>query len=123
MKEGSIMHPTSYLGAQIKEYRLPDNPTKTIWSMSAKKNIKKAICTVEIDLEKLDKHLLTKVTTPLSSSYHPELDVSAPLDEDFTTWCQKLIGILWWAVDLGCIDIHLSVAPLVQYLAQPQVGH
>lgn len=52
----------------------------------------------------------------------PELDVSAPLDEDFTTWFQKLLGTLWWAVEPGHIDIHLSIAILAQYLVQPRAG-
>jgi len=35
----------------------------------------------------------------------------------------QLIGILRWAVELGRIDIHLPVALMAQYLAQPRVGH
>jgi hypothetical protein len=38
-------------------------------------------------------------------------------------WYQKLIGMLHWAVELGHIDIHLSVALLAQYLVQPRAGH
>jgi hypothetical protein len=123
MKEGSIMKPTTYLGAVVKEFRLPDNPSKPVWSMSAEKKIKEAIRTVEMDLAKINKRLPTNISTPLSSGYRPELDVSAVLDDDYTTWYQKLIGILRWAVELGRIDIHLSVALLAQYLVQPRVGH
>jgi hypothetical protein len=43
MKEDSVMKPTMYLGAVVKEYCLPDNPGKTVWSMSAEKYIKEAI--------------------------------------------------------------------------------
>jgi hypothetical protein len=123
MKEDSIMKPIMYLGAVVKEYRLPDNPAKTVWSMSAEKYIKEAIRTVESDLAKLDKRLPSNISTPLSSNYRPELDVSPTLDDDFTNWYQKLIGILRWAVELGRIDIHLSVALLAQYLVQPRAGH
>jgi hypothetical protein len=123
MKEGSIAKPTMYLGAQVKEHKLPDNVGKSVWSMSAEKYIKEAIRSLEADLEKLGKRLPTNVPTPLSSGYRPELDVSAVLDDDFTTWYQKLIGILRWAVELGRIDIHLSTALLAQYLVQPRVGH
>ena len=94
MKEDSIMKPIMYLGAVVKEYRLPDNPAKTVWSMSAEKYIKEAIRTVESDLAKLDKRLPSNISTPLSSNYRPELDVSPTLDDDFTNWYQKLIGIL-----------------------------
>jgi hypothetical protein len=51
------------------------------------------------------------------------MDVSAFLDDDHTRWYQQLIGILCWAVELGRIDIHLSVALLAQYLAQSRRGH
>lgn len=91
--------------------------------MSAECYMKEAIWNLEFDLGRMNIHLPTKVSTPLSSGYHPELDVSAPLDDNFTTWFQKLIGTLQWAVKLGWIDIHLSVALLAQYLVQPRVSH
>jgi hypothetical protein len=43
MKEGSVAKPNMYLGAQVKEHRLPNNPGKLVWSMSAEKYIKEAI--------------------------------------------------------------------------------
>ncbi len=49
--------------------------------------------------------------------------MSALLDDDFTIWYQKLIGILQWAVELGRIDIHLTTALLAQYMVQPRIGH
>jgi hypothetical protein len=91
--------------------------------MSAEKYIKEALRTLELDLNRLGKRLPTNVPTSLSSGYRPELDVSAILDDDFTQWYQKLIGILCWAVELGWIDIHLTVALLAQYMVQPRVGH
>jgi hypothetical protein len=123
MKDGSIMKPTIYLGALIKEHRLLDNPAKIVWSMSAEKYVKEAIRSLEVDLDKIGKRLPLHVPTPLSSGYRPELDISALLDVDYTLWYQKMIGILHWAVELGRIDIHLSVALLAQYMVQPQVGH
>jgi hypothetical protein len=45
------------------------------------------------------------------------------LDEDLAHYYQQLIGILCWAVKLGCLDLHLSVALLAQYLAAPREGH
>jgi hypothetical protein len=41
------MKPTMYLGAQIKEHRLPDDPDKLTWSMSAGKYFMKAICNLD----------------------------------------------------------------------------
>jgi hypothetical protein len=67
LKEGSVERPTAYLGAQIKEHRLPDNPSKCLWSMTAEKYLKEAIRIVESDLNKLDRRLPSNVPTPLSS--------------------------------------------------------
>jgi hypothetical protein len=123
MKEGSITIPELYLCAQIKQLRFPDLPNEISWSMSAERYLKEAIRNLKQDLLKINKRLPTNVPTPLSSGYRPELDMSAPLDDDFTTWFQKLVGILRWSIELGRIDIHLSVALLAQYLVQPRVGH
>jgi hypothetical protein len=36
---------------------------------------------------------------------------------------KKVIGYLWWAVEIGCVDILLETLLLSTYLAMPQVGH
>jgi hypothetical protein len=43
MKEGSISKLTMYLGVMIKEHKLPNNPSKTVWSMTSEKYLKEAI--------------------------------------------------------------------------------
>ena len=34
-----------------------------------------------------------------------------------------MIGVLWWAVEIGRIDVYLETAVLSQYLVNPIVGH
>jgi len=119
LKENSVAKPTTYLGAVIKEHKLPDVPNKSVWSISADKYVKEAIRTIESDLLSMNMKLPANIHTPLVTSYRPDLDFSSPLEEDYANWYQQLIGILRWAVELGGIDIHLSVALLAQYLAQP----
>jgi hypothetical protein len=123
LKEGSVGRPTQYLGAQIKEYRFPHDPLQTSWSMSADKYLKEALQNVENELLKMGKQLPTRANTPLSSNYRPELDVSLILPDHLTNYYQQILGILRWLVELGRIDIHLPVALLAQYLAQPRYGH
>ena len=123
LKEESVGKPKSYLGAEIKEFRDPNNPSAPMWSMSADKYLKEAIRNVEFDLGKRDLKLPTKVSTPFSHKYHPKMDTSTFLDDDHVRWYQQLIGILRWSIKLGRIDIHLCVALLAQYLAQPRRGH
>jgi Reverse transcriptase (RNA-dependent DNA polymerase) len=43
LKPGSIGRPTQYLGAEIGEYRLPDDPTKVRWYASSDKYVKEAL--------------------------------------------------------------------------------
>ena len=42
---------------------------------------------------------------PLSRGYNPELDVTVKCDAEHMSRLKKLIGILWWAIDTGLIDI------------------
>lgn len=117
------MEPKTYLGAQIRKHILPENPTKSVWTMSAEKYLKEAIRNVESNLAKHHKRLPPNVSIPLSSNYRPELDISVPLTASDHHTYQQLIGILRWAVELGRIDTHLPVALLAQHLAAPRFGH
>jgi hypothetical protein len=117
------MEPKSYLGSQIGKHTLPDNPSKTMWMVSAVKYIKEAIRNVENNLQKEDKRLPSNVPTPLSSNYCPELDISPLLSIEQHYAYQQLIRILRWVVELGRFEIHLPVALLAQHLASPRIGH
>jgi hypothetical protein len=123
LKDNSVSKPSVYLGAQIRKHRLPDNPSKVMWSMSAEKYLKEALRNLDAILLHENKQLPTKVVTPLTHNYRPELDVSPLLDSTHHTLYMQLAGVLHWAVELGRIDIHLSVALMAQYLAQPRLGH
>ena len=56
-------------------------------------------------------------------SYRPELDVSSELMSKDSAYYQSLIGILWWIVELGRIDICLEVLMMPSHLAMPRKGH
>ncbi len=45
------------------------------------------------------------------------------LDDIQANYYQNLIGILWRAIELGRIGIHVEVAFLASILAQPREGH
>jgi hypothetical protein len=91
--------------------------------MSADKYLKEALHNVENMLQQENMRLPTKISTPLTTSYRPKLDASPLLNALQHNLYQQFIGILRWAVELGRIDIHLPVALMAQYLAQPQIGH
>ena len=61
--------------------------------------------------------------TPLSSSYHPEFDVSPELSPAEASYYMSLIGVLCWIVELGQVDIYLEVSMMSSLLALPRQGH
>jgi len=87
--------------------------------MSSAKYVKEAIRLVDQELLKMNKCLPNKVPTPLSSGYHPELDVSPLLGDEEANYYQQLIGVLRWAVELGRINIAFCTAIMSKYLVQP----
>jgi len=114
--------PTNYLGAIIMEWSIP-NETRKVWSMNCIQYLKEAIKNVELELSKSGHCLCGKPTTPMQTGYQPELDISPVLGPDQANYFQSLIGVLRWAVELGCIDIHIDVAVLSSHLAEPRLGH
>lgn len=124
LKEGSIGSPTQYLGAQVGEYRLSDDPGKKRWFMSSEKYVKEAIRNVRLWLEERNGVLKsTKTTCVLPSGYRPEVDVSEYCDSERANYYQQQIGVLRWAVELGRIDIACEVSMLAAFSAAPRVGH
>ena len=113
IKEGSDGPPTTYLGAQVYKHNLPDG--SSAWGMSSEKYVKNAVRTVQDLLEKDDRpkhHLKTTANVPFPTSYKPELDFSRELSEDMLSRYRQLIGILRWAVEIGCLEIYLETAVL-----------
>ena len=75
---------------------------------------------VEAVLAKDNIRLPIKCLCPFTNGYLLEMDVTQELKYDNVQYYQKLIGILRWAVEIGCIYILLEVSLLSQYLALPR---
>ena len=91
------------------------------WYQSAEDYLKNAIKTVE---ERLGYPLPRgRVSTPLEHGYHPEVNVTALLDDDQTNYYKSMIGILLWASELGRIDITQEVGMMARFGALPREGH
>jgi hypothetical protein len=73
--------------------------------MSSGKYTKKAVDKVEQELHAARKKLVTKVSTPLSNGYRPEIDQASELDANRQNYYQELIGGFRWICELGCLDI------------------
>lgn len=125
LKPGSVKEPDIYLGADVKKYYIEgsEDPEKARWAISSHTYVKRAIAEVEVELGKVGKKLPTKVKTPLSTGYRPELDLSPELDSARQNYYQGLIGILRWMCELGRIDILMPVSLMSRYLASAREGH
>jgi hypothetical protein len=125
LKKGSVKEPDAYLGAEVKKWTIDgaDNPTKVRWAMSSDLYVKRAVTEVERELEEIGERLSTKVSTPMSQGYRPEIDTTPELDAKRANYFQGLIGVLRWICELGRIDILIDVAMLSRFLASPRRGH
>ncbi len=122
LKDG-FESPKRYLGATISKWRLPGDENACHWGISAEEYIKHAIANVELELSKHGRCLKGRYSTSMTPGYRPELDYSPFLDDDGTSYYMELIGILWWMVELGRIDIMIDVSLLSSYMMQPRMGH
>ena len=124
LKEESIGQPTIYLGGRDRKVQLENGVWA--WSFSSSQYVQSAIKNVEEYVgrpENTHLNIPLKAETPLMTSYRPELDVSPELTPRDSTYYQSLIGILWWIVELGRIDICLEVSMMSSHLAMPRKGH
>jgi hypothetical protein len=96
LKDGSIGEPTNYLGAKIEKFHIEGSadPTKHCWAMSSDDYIVRALKEVERTLAEVDQNLKSKVKTPMTPDYCPELDETPELDDKRANYYQGLIGIL-----------------------------
>ena len=121
LKPDSIHPPDDYLGTKIKLTTLP-NGVKA-WGQSSSHYIQNAVSNLEEWMEKNGYKLPRKASTPMSTSYRPELDVSPVLHATLANYYQSLIGVLRWAIEIGRIDITTEVSMLAAHMAMPREGH
>ena len=125
LKPGSVKEPDTYLGAQVSKFYISGaaDPEKPRWAMSSEAYVKQAVTNVEEELSKVERCLPTRVTTPLSQGYRPELDQSRELDPKRGQYYQSLIGVLRWICELGRVDVLVAVSMLSRYVVSPREGH
>ncbi len=80
------------------------------WGLSPSKYVQEAMrnCKKYIG-ENLPKfyQLTWLAPNPFPTDYRPELDVSPELPPEHASYYQSLMGIFWWMIELGRIDIPL----------------
>jgi hypothetical protein len=93
MKPGSIMEPTFYLGAKLKNTVMPNGVVA--WGMSSSKNVQAAVQNVQEYLkENGDRKLNKKASAPFEATYRAEIDESPVLGPEVANYFQSQIGML-----------------------------
>jgi len=123
LKDNSLEVPKTYLGAQVVQYKLPQDSSKVRWGLSSAHYISQNIKNVEYELSLCGKSLANNISTPITFGYRPELDTSPITNPDQANYYQSLIGVLHWAVELGRIDILIHVSMLSSFLVAPREGY
>ncbi len=124
LKPTSVGDPDIYLGAKLKETRLPYGIYA--WGLSPSKNVNQAVKNCQTYLtKKLNNRykIPSRADNPSPTGYCVGTDVSEPLDVECSSFFQHLIGIMRWMVELGRVDIAVEVYLLLSYLAYPREGH
>jgi hypothetical protein len=80
--KGGYEKPKRYLGADVLEWRFPEEIDKPRWSLSSSQYVKEAIKNVELELAKSNLRLPGKASTPMPLKYRPELDTSPLLADE-----------------------------------------
>ena len=88
-------------------------------AFSAKTHIKNSLERIE----RMIGHELATKNTPMSESWHPELDDSPMLNSEEHTKFRSMIGCANWLVTLGRFDIAYSVNTLSRFSQAPRKGH
>ena len=76
---------------------------------------------VELNLQKPNEKLPSYAPSPFTTNYRPEVDVSAELETHEASYYQSLTGMLRWIVELGRVDIELSM--MASMMASPMSGY
>jgi len=121
LKEKSIGPPTQYLGNKVSQVTL-ENGLKC-WSFSSSQYVQNAIKNVEDHLRRNGEKLPTRVKSPWSTNYRPEIEITPELGPIKASYYQSLVGILRWIVELGRVDIGMEVSAMASMMALPRQGH
>jgi hypothetical protein len=122
-EDGSIKASEICLGSNVMKVQQGDG--HEVWATSPISYVKNGIAVVECLLNEEGKgySLKNKAKNPFPSNHRLELDVTNELGVSLALYYMQLIGILRWAVELGCINIFYEVSILSQYQVNPHVGH
>ena len=122
LKEESIRPPKLYLGGHCRKVQLENGVNA--WAFGSSQYVQAAVKNVKDYLDTQDKYKMpAKPSTPMRTSYRPELDITPELQPTMASYYMSLIGILRWICELGRVDICLEVSMMSSHMAMPREGH
>ena len=86
------------------------------WSFSSSQYVRTAVKNMEEYLKSDTSwswKLLAKAEMLIWASYRPELDVSPELNNHDASYYQSLIGVIWWIVELGGVDMPSTLTAII----------
>ena len=94
-----------------------------MWTQSAASYVKEAVKNMEEWMERMGLKFPAQCDTPMPTTYRPELDVSPELLPEVANWYQSAIGVLWWAIELGRVDITTKTLMMASMMAFLRNGY
>ena len=123
MKPESMGDPDIYLGCKLRLH-IVEATQVYAWLQSPSKYVQEAVKNAETYYGKTyHAKFATKVSSPFSNGYRPEMDVTKELNAEEASYYQAQIGVLRWIVEIGRIDIITEVSLLASQMALPRIGH
>ena len=110
-----------YLGAKLRLVSMENGDS--CWTQSASGYVQEAVKAIGDWLEAHNMRLPSCADTPMSTTYHPELDMSPILMDAAANWYQSAISALRWMVELAQIDLTAEVFIMASHMAMPREGH
>ena len=93
------------------------------WDFRSSQYVQEAVQNVESYSKDQDLKLPARSGAPFRPNCCPKIDETAELKPVDAAYYQSLIGILWWVLELGRVDICTEVSLLSSCLAPPRDGH
>ncbi len=123
MKPESMGDPDIYLGCKLRLIVIAGSGVQA-WLQSPSKYIQEAVRKMETYYTELfQSKFPTRVSSPFTTGYRPEMDITKELNAEDVSYFQSKIGVLRWIVEIGWIDIITEVSRLASQMAMPREGH
>ena len=95
------------------------------WAFGYSKYIQAAVRNVKEHFNKKGKKPFPSKLhmNPFTSNYRPEIYIYQETEAQYVSYYQSLIGIIWWTVELGRVDICVEVSIISYHVTFPGQGN